>query len=233
MPWKRKWQSFSVFLPGKSLGQRSLVGYSPWCHKSGTWLSEHERECVYVSATFSVCPSPSCIISTSPFSDAENLLRFYLQPYSHMTIFCLLLPGTSYSLSLPIFLRDFVLDICLVCSIQLNFLLWSNQCILKGVFSQLASSVAQSCPTLWPHGLQHARPPCPSPTPRGCSNSCPWSQWCHPTISSSVVLFCSCLQLLQHQGLFKWVSSLHHMAKVLEFQLQHQSLQWTFRIDFL
>ena len=48
--------------------------------------------------------------------------------------------------------------------------------------------------SLRPHGLQHARLPCPSPTPRTCSNSCPLSQWCHPTISSSVVPFSSCLQ---------------------------------------
>ena len=47
---------------------------------------------------------------------------------------------------------------------------------------------------LQPHGLQHARPPCPSPTPGVYSNSCPLSQWCHPTISSSVVPFSSCLQ---------------------------------------
>ena len=43
--------------------------------------------------------------------------------------------------------------------------------------------------SLWPHGLQHARPPCPSPTPRTCSNSCLLSQWCHLTISSSLGLF--------------------------------------------
>ena len=48
--------------------------------------------------------------------------------------------------------------------------------------------------SFWPHGLQHARPPRPSPTPRIYSNSCPLSQWCHPTISSSVVPFSSCLQ---------------------------------------
>ena len=48
--------------------------------------------------------------------------------------------------------------------------------------------------SLRPHGLQHAKPPCPSPTPEACSNSCPLSQWCHPTISSSVVPFSSCLQ---------------------------------------
>ena len=48
--------------------------------------------------------------------------------------------------------------------------------------------------SLWLHGLQHARLPCPSPTPRACSNSCPSNRWCYPTISSSVVTFCSCLQ---------------------------------------
>ena len=56
------------------------------------------------------------------------------------------------------------------------------------------SSVAQSCPTMPPHELQHARPPCPSPTPRVYSNSCPSSQWCHPTLSSSVIPFSSCPQ---------------------------------------
>jgi len=55
--------------------------------------------------------------------------------------------------------------------------------------------------SLWPHGLQHARTPCPSPTPRVYSNSCPLSQWCHPTISSSsVVPFSSCLQSFPASG---------------------------------
>ena len=48
--------------------------------------------------------------------------------------------------------------------------------------------------SLWPQGLQHARLPCPSLTPRPCSNSCPSSRWCHPTISSVVVSFSSCPQ---------------------------------------
>ena len=64
------------------------------------------------------------------------------------------------------------------------------------------SSVAQSCPTLQPHEPQHARPPCPSPTPRVYSNSCPSSQWCHPTISSSVIPFSSCPQSLPELGSF-------------------------------
>ena len=48
--------------------------------------------------------------------------------------------------------------------------------------------------SLQPHGLQHTRLPCPSPSPGACSNSCPLSQWCHPTILSSVIPFSSCLQ---------------------------------------
>ena len=56
-------------------------------------------------------------------------------------------------------------------------------------------SVAQSCPTLCdPHEPQHTRPPCPSPTPGAYPNSCPLSQWCHPTISPSVIPFSSCHQ---------------------------------------
>ena len=54
------------------------------------------------------------------------------------------------------------------------------------------SSVTQSCPTLWPHGLQHSRPPCSSPAPGVHSNPRPSSQWCHPAISSSVIPFSSC-----------------------------------------
>ena len=50
--------------------------------------------------------------------------------------------------------------------------------------------------SLWPHELKHARSPCPSPTPRVHSNSCPSSQWCHPAISSSVIPFSSCPQSL-------------------------------------
>ena len=63
------------------------------------------------------------------------------------------------------------------------------------------SSVAQSCPTLC-DPMKHARLPCPSPTPRAYSNSCPSSCWCHPTISSSVVPFSSCRQSFPASGSF-------------------------------
>ena len=97
-------------------------------------------------------------------------------------------------------------------------------------FSSVHSLVSNS---LWPRGLQHVRPPCSSPTPKAYSVSCPSSQWCHSTISSSVVPFSPAFSLSQHQGLFKWVSSSHQVVKVLELQLQHQSFQWIFRTDFL
>ena len=53
---------------------------------------------------------------------------------------------------------------------------------------------------LWPHGRQHARLPCPLPTPGACSNWCLLSQWCHPTISSFIVPFSSCLQSFPASG---------------------------------
>ena len=75
---------------------------------------------------------------------------------------------------------------------------------LKSILSDIQfSSVAQVMSnSLWPHGMQHTRPPCQSPTPEVYSNSCPLSQWCHPTISFSVTPF-SCLQSFPASGSFK------------------------------
>ena len=79
--------------------------------------------------------------------------------------------------------------------IQLSFN-WNKESVSWGhmvsVSVQFSHSVVSS--SLRPHGLQHARLPCPSPTPRACSNSYLLSRWCHPTISSCVVPFSSCLQ---------------------------------------
>ena len=69
-------------------------------------------------------------------------------------------------------------------------------------FSSLQFSRSVVSDSLWPHEPQHARPPCPSLTPRLYSNSCPSSQWCHPAISSSVVPFSSCPQSLPASGSF-------------------------------
>ena len=102
------------------------------------------------------------------------------------------------------------------------------------------SSVTQSCPTLsdslWPHESQHARPPCPSPTPGVYSNSCQSSRWCHPAISSSVIPF-SCPQYLSGSGsfpmsqLFAWGGQsigVSALALVLPMNTQDWSpLGWT------
>ena len=88
--------------------------------------------------------------------------------------------------------------------------------------------------SLQPHELQHARPPCSSPTPGVHSDSCPSSQWdaiqpSHPPSSPSS----PAPNPSQHQSLFQWVNSSHEMAKVLEFQPHHHSFQRNPRADLL
>ena len=96
------------------------------------------------------------------------------------------------------------------------------------------SSVQFRCSVIYDslqlHGLQYARIPCPSPTSGGYSNSRPLSQWCQPTISSSVIHF-FCLQSFPASRSFQMSVLPHQVTKVLEFQLQHQSFQWIFRTD--
>ena len=84
---------------------------------------------------------------------------------------------------------------------------WMDKEVVVNIHNEIRSSVQFSSSvvsdSLWPHELQHARPPCPSPTPGIYPNSCPLSRWCHPTISSSVVPF-SCLQSFPTLGSFQW-----------------------------
>ena len=111
-----------------------------------------------------------------------------------------------------------------------SFIRWTLL-LLFSCSVQFSCSVMSN--SLRPHGLQHARPPWPSPTPGAYSNS--WHhvsdaiQPSHPLSSPSSPTF----NLSQHQGLSQWIGSSHQVAKVLEFQLQHQSFQWIFRIDFI
>ena len=82
--------------------------------------------------------------------------------------------------------------------------------IVKPGLSSVQFSHSVMSNSLWPNGLQHVRLPCPSPTPRACSNSCTLSWWCHPTISSSVIPFSSsCLQSFPALGYFCNESVLH------------------------
>ena len=106
------------------------------------------------------------------------------------------------------------------------------------VFSSVQFSPSVVSNSLQPHELQHARPPCPSPSPGVYSNSCPSSQWCHPAISSSVVPFSSCPQSLPTSGsfpmsqLFTWggqrSTGVSASVSVLPMNIQDWSpLGWT------
>ena len=77
------------------------------------------------------------------------------------------------------------------------FLFFSENC---GKFSSVQFSCSVMSDSLWLHGLLHTRLPWPLPTPRACKNSCPSSWWCHPTMSSSVIPFSSCLQSFPGSG---------------------------------
>ena len=109
--------------------------------------------------------------------------------------------------------------------------LYSVQC------SSVHFSYSVMSNSLRPHELQHARPPCPSPTPRAHSNSCPSSRWCHPAISSSTVSFSSCPQSLPTSEsfpmshLFAWgdqIIGVSALASVLPKNTQGWSpLGWT------
>ena len=155
--WRGKWQPFPVLLPGKSRGQRSLVGYYPWGHKKirHDWI--HTQDCF-------------CLLYT-----------------------CVL----AYK----------VIWICKLS--EINFHIEQDSSV------QFSHSVM--CYSLQSHELQHARLPCPSPTHGVHLNPCHWVgdaiQPSHPLSSPSP----PALNLFQHQGLFKWVSSSHQVTKVLEF----------------
>ena len=107
----------------------------------------------------------------------------------------------------------------------------SNQSILKDNSVQFSRSVVSD--SLWPHEPQHTRTPCPSTTPKVYPNPCPLSWWCHPTISSSVISFSSCPQSFPASGSFPMSWLFISSDQLLELQLQHQSLQWIFRVDYL
>ena len=102
--------------------------------------------------------------------------------------------------NISFFFYGWVVFYC-VCTSSLSFHLLMDTKVVYISSVQFSLSVVSD--SSQPDGLQHARPPCPSPTPRVYSNSCPLSQWCHPTISSSVVPFSSRLQSLPVSGSFQ------------------------------
>ena len=116
-----------------------------------------------------------------------------------------------------------------------NTLIWTSQ--RKAHWYNRFSSVSCSCVSnsLWPNGLQHARRPCPLPTPRVYPNACPLSRWCHPTISSSVIPFSSRLQSSPASGSFQMSQfsasggqniGVSASASVLPMNIQDWSIDW-------
>ena len=93
-----------------------------------------------------------------------------------------------------------------------------------------------SCPvmsnSLPHHRVQHARPLCPSLSPKVCPGSCPLHQWRHPAMSYSDTVFSFSPQTFQASGAFPMSQLFASNTKMLEFQLQHQSFQWVFSVDF-
>ena len=151
-----------------------------------------------------MCPSPS----------TNECHRYYIRknlPWSHR-YFALCSHGlTHWSI---VYYYNYLLKylfFCLICE-----LLKSNDNVLSHLLSSVQFSRSVVSDSLWPHEPQHARPPCPSPTPGVYPNSCPSSQWCHPTISSSVVPFSSCPQFCS------WGSQGKNTEVVC-----HSLLQWT------
>ena len=149
------------------------------------------------------CPSPPlCLISPSwpAVSSYCSTLKEDSRPFSSM------IQEPSYSKGIlkgseshpPIYMTPK----SYLCKIN-DIPVFSSKFLVLTLFSSVHFSHSVMSNSLWPHALQHARLPCPSPTPRACWNSCASSRWCHPTISSSVDPFSSCLQSFPAWGSFQ------------------------------
>ena len=113
---------------------------------------------------------------------------------------------------------------------------WTCMCVcvcMCVLFSSVHFSCSVMSDSLWLHGLQHARLTCPSPTPRAYSNSCALSQWCHPTISSSVVSFSSWLQSFPASGSFPMSQLFESGGQSIGVSASTLILPRTLRTDFL
>ena len=115
-------------------------------------------------------------------------------------------------------------------------LMWQTESLSFQHSVQFSCSV--DCDSLWPHGLQHTRPPCPSPTARIYPNPCPLSRWCHPTISSSVIPFSSCPQSFPASGSWNESALCNRWPKYwsFSFSISPSNEHWvliSFRMDWL
>ena len=249
--------------PGDGEGQGSLACCSPWGHKGsnmtewttaeGEWQLEEEEGMgcfLFASDSWAQPHSsafsdysfhlPSSTPTTSSMYALSHTHSIQAAPFSRVGFssqkhFSKSL-GSDNSILFPLSLQSWgwyllpaVYYFC-TNSVLLFLSPFSETRLIYPVqFSR--SVVSDSLP---PRGLQHARLLCPSPVPKTFSNSI--VHWVSDAIQPSHPLlspFLPALNLSQHQGLYRWVSCLHQVAKILEFQRQHQSFQWTARTDFL
>ena len=179
-----------------------LISYSPHPHPPHRGLDSKEvnilLHCCSVYISFSQCFPRDSVVNESirlwayrPKQVKSSLFHLLddIWPWSHQFISFFIC-----TVRLPVAYLGFLWE--------LNEKYMSHIAV-PGMQKSLISSVAPVVSdTLQPHGLPHTKPPCPSPTPGACSNSCPSSWWCHPTISSSVVPFTSCFQSFPASGSF-------------------------------
>ena len=203
-------------LPGSSVHAISQARVLEWVAVSFSRGSSQARDWTCVSWFLTTEPlgKPGCLVVWINSVPTEMKIE-HLVNYQHSFLFFYFMCFFYSLCSASRKDTDKTYQLCWVCLISVQF----------------SHSVESN--SLRPHGLQDPRPPLPSATPRVYSNSCPLSQWCHPTISSSVVPYSSCLQSFPASGSFLMSQFFASGSQVLEFQPQQQSFQWIFRTDFL
>ena len=186
------------------------------------WISNWDKESLFAVTLYSLfmfCSSYSFFFFFLLLcSVAQSCPTLWLRGQQHTKLLC---PwnfpckntGVGCNFILQRIFPTQISDLCLLC--LLHWQVVSLPLVLP--FSSVQFSRTVMSNSLWPHELQHARPPHPSPTPGVHSDSHPSSQWCHPALSSYVVPFSSCPQsFLASISVFQWVSSSHQVVKVLE-----------------
>ena len=163
-------------------------------HTKGASVSiSHHRELFQELLSTILC-LPPYVVNVWMWMWIQASLRVYLDcssfPCPSDCLIDCLLHAPLRSLIWPFFFPH-----CYTCSPP-SSTFWSQESTWYPSLSSVQFSRSVVSDSLWPHELQHTRPPCPSPTPGVHPNSCPWIRWCHPTISSSVIPFSSCPQSL-------------------------------------
>ena len=234
-------QPTPVFLLGEFHGQRSLAGYSLHAHKNvgHDWSNLAQHTQPYPPAHHKVLASAVAWMAPGCSSGFLTLLRGLLgQAWGRLAAWLSVLPGAILTHEEWEWEGRHPASPVLYGTTQRHiphFLSegpqWPQGAQLQPAFLLLFSYWVMS-DSLWPQGLQYARPPCPSSSPKVCPSSCPLRGRCHPATSCSDALFSFCLQSFPASRTFllSWLFASDNQN--LEFKLQHQSFQWVFRVDY-